>query len=274
MTEFPIAFYGHRPHPLAVHIGGTRLDGVPDGIHTGGAWLMPSGEVWKPLFARPHPTARALYATHELQALQALAEAGVPLFPANWREERIEVDGYTLPYLVRPKCRVYGSTAPIGDITTADLLRVEQAVLHANRLEWEIGDAISLALDPDQGLFILDLSCAQRMTGVGAFAADDRWRVERLFRDLGRDDLTELRRLACERLAYARLYHESNPWVAAKRPVIYRALQALEIPGAYTEQADQPGVGWWVLNDGPIDQRLLAECAGALEYVWERRIVE
>jgi hypothetical protein len=57
-TTLPLSIRDVAPGPDFTRLTGTRPDGLPDGVHTGGAWLSPDGrEVWKPLDARPYANA-------------------------------------------------------------------------------------------------------------------------------------------------------------------------------------------------------------------------
>jgi hypothetical protein len=42
----PLAIRDVGPHPHAVRITGSRPDGLPDGVHTGGVWLY-GGEIYR-----------------------------------------------------------------------------------------------------------------------------------------------------------------------------------------------------------------------------------
>lgn len=167
----------------------TNIRGLPENIHTGGIWVSPEGEYWKPLDARPYRNATKRFPTDEAACLSAMV--GRPFFPCNWRIAE-SVDGRR--WLVRHQAQVYGHDLPKEAITEGTALAVEQAIRDLNRQDWELGDDISLALDENGEMFILDLSAAIcRQGSVGIYAADDSQRVIRFFRWLGFDHLCSLR---------------------------------------------------------------------------------
>jgi hypothetical protein len=189
-NALPLSIRDVPPHPDAVRLTGKRPDGLPDGVHTGGAWLW-NDEVYKPLDGRPYANCEYHYPTHEAECLEDMA--GQPGFPRNWRIE--EVNGRR--FLVRPKCMTVPLDIDYRSLNKEHLLYIENAVRLLNRAGWEINDPISLAVDPDHYKpFILDLSAAQKLPNVGCCVADDSNRIERLFEDCGADLLVKLRRNA------------------------------------------------------------------------------
>ncbi len=185
MTRYPLSIRDIAPTANAIRLTGTRIDGLPDGYHTGGAWLV-GDEVWKPLDGRPYANCPNHYSTLEDIALEEMADQ--PCFPRNWRVE--ECNGRR--FLVRPKAIVITPK----ELLPSQALKIEQAVRSLNRAGWEIGDAISLGLCPvARQYFIMDLSNAHRM-----IRADDQWRIEALFKDADLDHLAHLRRNAHEAL--------------------------------------------------------------------------
>lgn len=158
----PLALRDVPPYPAAwVHLTGTRLDGLPDGYHTGGAWHHPAtGAVWKPLDGRPNPLCPYHVPTQESEALALMA--GEPAFPRNWRVETTDlpVDGVTITrrWLVRPHADVVDGRS--RHLTLGDVLNVEQGLRRFNRRGWGVNDALSVALDESLRPFILDLSTA------------------------------------------------------------------------------------------------------------------
>lgn len=184
---YPLSIRDIAPAPDAERITGTRPDGLPDGFHTGGAWRV-GDEVWKPLDGRPWANADCHVATREAEVLEFMA--GQPLFPRNWRIE--EANGRR--FLVRKFAHV------VDDFSQLDhdqLLYVERGVRALNAAGWEVNDALSLAFDLDSyELFLVDLSAVQPMTGTGAYAADEDWRLKQLFRAAGFESLARLRERA------------------------------------------------------------------------------
>jgi hypothetical protein len=185
--SFPIEMYGQPPFDGCTKLTGTRADGLPDGVHTGGAFLTPDGFVWKPLIARPYPNADALYPTKEIDLLREFADK--PFFPKNWTEV-MTPDGR--PWLVRKLAPVYGQEIEHRRINRDVLLALEQAVRGVNRAGWEINDLITLALDPKSYKpFIVDLSTAYPTRPVKW--CDDSDRFYRFAELCGYDRLSKLR---------------------------------------------------------------------------------
>ena len=184
---YPLSIRDIAPTPDAERLTGTRPDGLPDGFHTGGAWKV-GDEVWKPLDCRPYANADCHVSTREDEVLEAMV--GQPLFPRNWRVE--EANGRR--FLVRKFAHIVDD---FSQLSYEQVLEVERGVRALNAAGWEIGDAISLAFDLDSyELFIVDLSNAQKMTGTGAFAADEDWRVRKVFELAGFGALSKLRQHA------------------------------------------------------------------------------
>ena len=104
-TTYPLALRDMPPTDDGwLRLTGIRPDGLPDGFHTGGAWHhQATGEVWKPLDARPGPDCSFHEPTREAEALALVA--GAPGFPLNWRvaETTHAVDNvsYVRRWLVR-----------------------------------------------------------------------------------------------------------------------------------------------------------------------------
>lgn len=80
-TPLPLSIRDVGPHPDAVRLTGMRSDGLPDGVHTGGAWLWGQHGIFKPLDGRPYANAKNHYPTDELTVLELMA--GQPLFPRS-----------------------------------------------------------------------------------------------------------------------------------------------------------------------------------------------
>lgn len=172
MQEYPLSIRDVSPHPEAIRLTGINPDGTPNGFHTGGAWLI-NGEVWKSLDGRPFANCPNHYSTEEDVVLEEMADR--PLFPRNWRVE--EVNGRR--FLVRKEAHVIDD---FSDLDEREILKVEQAVRTLNATGWEVGDPITLAKErKSYQLFILDLSNAHKMKGSGAFAANEEWRIHKLF---------------------------------------------------------------------------------------------
>ena len=107
--EYPLSIRDVSPSPGAVRLTGTRQDGLPDGMHTGGAWLC-GEEVWKSLDGRPYANAECHYSTLEADVLEEMADK--PLFPRNWRIEEANGRRFLVRELPTAKARwLQGQTA-------------------------------------------------------------------------------------------------------------------------------------------------------------------
>ena len=189
---YPLSIREISTHPDAVRLTGVRLDGLPDGVHTGGAWHW-QGEVYKPLDGRPFYNAGNHMETEEEKILEDMRDQ--PLFPANWRIE--ELNGRR--FLVRPYCvMVPGPTLGKTYLDNAKLLMIEQGIRAANRRGWTIGDLITLGVDKQRKLFLVDLSNAWRYEP--AYNADDHDKIMRFFYLVGAEKLYNLRLKASEKL--------------------------------------------------------------------------
>lgn len=146
--------------------GFTRIDpgvnfrGIPDGCHTGGAYLSPDGkEAWKPLvglWPRVTLNGQGFLAapTQEVECLEAAA--GLRSFPHNWRVE--EAAGKR--WIVRPWAIPVKTTQDVRDhLSLDDIYRIEEDIRALNLRGWAIHDDITVALWRGQR-FVLDLSNA------------------------------------------------------------------------------------------------------------------
>lgn len=169
---------------------GRGINGVPEGVHTGGPWLSADGkEVWKPLDAKPYPNATGRYPTNEDVCLEAMA--GRPGFPVNWRVE--ERNGRR--WLVRPLCWLWPQERQLRSRLEVVLL-IEQAVFDLNAAGWEAfgSDLPQAAIDPAGNWFVLDLSAAFRPPTWRQDWHGDRAQVWRWIEAVGYGDLANLRR--------------------------------------------------------------------------------
>ena len=173
----PLSIREVKPHPLAVNYRGVRPDGLPDGFHTGGVYVL-DGQVYKPLDGRPYPNFDGHVPTMEAEALHALA--GLPFFPKNWRIE--EHNGRR--FLVRP----WATIVQPRDLEVDMLWRIAEAVNAANLRQWEIGDLITVGRIGDEW-FIVDLSTAHYCQYNATWPADDATYVGRLFEHAGHKEV-------------------------------------------------------------------------------------
>lgn len=249
LLNYPLEWINHNPG-----VGFTRLS-MPEGegIHTGGLFLSPQGEVWKPLDALPYQNASMRVSTREAEALEMMA--GQPGFPHNWRVEMVK----ERRYLVRPFCKVLGQSIPKQDVTLAQVLAIEQSVRSLNQRLWEVHDSITVAVDPQSGKpFILDLSAAQPYGdkhSSSMFKADDTAMMMRFLADMGFTELVELRKQAQS------LLHDER-WIMKDLPESYQHVyrydktnQNLCVKGALHQVEDEI----WVVTEEPLSGNVTVE---------------
>ena len=188
MKRLPLSVRDIPPHEEAERLTGTRADGLPEGVHTGGAWLW-KDRVYQPLDGRPYANADFHVALPDVvECLEAMA--GEPLFPKNWNVE--ERNGRR--FLVRNEALIV-TESHLKRFDRERLELIERAVRNLNRRGWEIGDEISLGYDRSiHQMFVVDMSNCHRQAGKVAFAADEEARVRRLWDLAGADNLIGLRR--------------------------------------------------------------------------------
>ena len=236
-SALPLTIRDVSPGPGAIRLTGVRPDGLPDGVHTGGAWLWGEGEVWKPLDGRPHPTAGAHFPTQDDVVLGVMA--GAPLFPRNWTVE--ERGGRR--FLVRAVAQIFPRDLPWSTLSEADALLVERGVRALNEAGWEIGDPVSLGRDPEGRLFLVDLSNAHFIASH-VHGADDLWRLDRFFQEAGFERLLRFRGLARTVIAPCRFLMAHRGYVhvyACPQPEVYACPQpdaAASVPGALYVSAE------------------------------------
>ncbi|MCP4427356.1 MAG: hypothetical protein GY803_22950 [Chloroflexi bacterium] len=116
-----------------------------------------------PWIASPTPIHRAAPPLARLYAWQKWPESRFSLKPGHWTANDCS-------WLVRPKSRALGQTWPVSDVADKRRLGldVERAVRELNRRNWQLSDAISLALDDKGRPFILDLSNARHVNAKSA----------------------------------------------------------------------------------------------------------
>jgi hypothetical protein len=189
--HWPIAIRDVAPHPDAVRLTGTTPNGLPSGVHTGGAWKL-NGYVYKPVDVQPSMGCGYHIFSQEVEVL--LEMTGQPLFPRNWWLERRN----DRTFIVRAVAWIFPEDIDYENIDRDDALMVERGVMGLNARGWEINDGIPLAMSagPEYTLFAYDMSAAQRMTGSGAYAADERSNVIEFFDRCGQTWLAKLRRNA------------------------------------------------------------------------------
>jgi len=270
-TALPLSIRDVAPGPGFSRLTGTRLDGLPDGIHTGGAWLSSDGrEVWKPMDCRPFANAECHVPTEEYAALEMMA--GQPAFPRNWRVE--ERNGRR--FLVRARALlVPGDEISPSALQIEDLETVEAGLRALNSRYWALGDVVSVAFDVECGPFILDLSNVHRE--LPPMPADDEWRFLDWLKRLGFDRLARLREDACHachavHTIEVQLGRNTDGWPGPEWTHVYASLSRpisgmwATINDAYYVAADYgaTGVWTWVVTPRPLDPSILKR----YELVW------
>lgn len=183
ITTLPLSLSDVAPGPGFSRISPARnWRGLVEGVYTGGPWLSPDGEYWKPLDALPYVNAPHRIETSEADCLDDMAFH--PLFPKNWRVET--ANGRR--WLVRPEAWMVDDRS-VRDLDRSQALLIEDGVRALNRRGWGIGDHISLAFDSDDRLFLLDLSNASQFDP----AVDDTRCVLAFWQWAGFTDLACLR---------------------------------------------------------------------------------
>lgn len=206
-NALPLSIRDTPPFPGAVRLTGIRPDGLPDGFHTGGAWEY-ANMIYKPLDGRPYANCENHYPTDEAQVLEEMA--GQPLFPRNWTIEQHN----NRWFIVRKKAFIVGGKE-VGwkDLSLEQVLHVEEGIRNLNAHWWEIGDLISLGIDPDTyELFLVDCSTAlKRSTNAqGCYIPDEEWRITRFF-ELTRFEVLKKRRQAARHEVHESSIDEKHP---------------------------------------------------------------
>jgi len=266
-NSLPLSIRDVGPSPDAIRLTGVRPDGLPDGTHTGGAWLL-DGMVFKPLDGRPYANCENHYPTREAECLEQMA--GIPLFPRNWHIE--EQNGRR--FLVRKQAYTIPEQIDYKALKHEQVLMIEQGVRGLNRAKWEINDFISLAIDPDSyEIFLLDLSAAQAMNGTGCYRADDEWRVHEFFKLCGEERLIDFRQNA-SRVLHKECWNMYHPGYHHVYASFSRPISGLwaRIPGA-PEYVHESFGDWnnstpwtWIITKEPLSQEILDRYE--LEWGW------
>lgn len=243
----------------------TRWDGLPEGVHTGGAWEY-QGKVWKPLDARPYPNCEVRVKTMEAEFLQAMADAGVPYFPKNWEV----VESNERWWLVREKATVFDDYS-YRNMDTEKYLELEQTIRIVNHLGWTLGDTIVLAWDMQSyEPFILDCSSAWKVSSYDS----EEWRVHSFFTQWAAG-IALIRTTGASAMADYRLWKESETlqptewkrkvnyaYASFARPfmLLWASKPAVEIDLVHTTGANwQKGIPHtWIFSQEPIDQEYLS----------------
>ncbi len=256
MPKLPLELRDISPHPDAVRITGTRPDGLPDGVHTGGAWVY-DGMVFKPLDARPYPNAEFLVETEEVDCLAAMENT--PFFPKNWTTETIN----DRRFLVRHEALVLHKDFTPAMLDKEVPLGVEAAIRNLNRAGWTINDHISLAISKIGVYFILDLSAAHKQSNKMSTIDAEDWLVHTFWKECEYIHLATLRDHARHILITRKFildYPEHrHVYASFNRPI--NSLWA-SIPNAVYVQQDN--ASWdtvvphtWVVTPNPLPEETI-----------------
>lgn len=267
MDTLPLAIRDIPPAPDFIRFTGWRVDGYPDGVHTGGVWISPCGsEYWKPLDGKPHPNADYHLPTWEAEVLELMAEH--PAFPRNWRIEEsgcviAEGQTYTRRWIVRGKARVLPWDLSVRSMPLRQVLEIEQGLRLLNTRRWSINDFLSVAVDLENRAFILDLSCA-----CPDERPDEEWRFLEWARTVGLEELARFRRRGRHVLTMSRI------WRGSRYQHIYASMEkslcaaSAHIPEAYFLPASwaEEGVQTWVVTTMLLDSATIAQ--HSLTWAW------
>jgi hypothetical protein len=267
--KLPIEIRDVPPGSDFTRLAPGEIHGLPDGVHTGGAWLSPDGkEVWKPLDGRPSQGADFHLPTMEAECLEAMA--GNPAFPRNWRMEEageLTVDGtiYTRRWLVRDKAILVPDDFPAYKMDLDDVYEIERGMRAADRAKWSIGDHLSVAYDRQGRVFILDLSCAHGVESTNPLL-DNEPRFRKWARAMGFERLVALREYADAVTSdlsiideHGEQYWYAHVYASRCRPI--SGLWADIEDAVYVQPAgevfDQTGVWTWVIVPEPLSEEVM-----------------
>jgi hypothetical protein len=257
-TDLPLSIRDVAPGPGAIRLTGQQANGLPSGVHTGGAWLY-QGYIWKPLDARPYANCDAHYPTQEAECLKAMA--GEILFPENWWIENRN----GRKFIVRKKAYLIPDDIDYSKLDYQQLLTIEKGIRNLNAHHWEIGDEIALAVDPDTyELFLYDLSTAHQMHDNGCYAADEEWRILQFFKLCQAERLVKFRENARHLTSMLIFDEDYQPGYRHVYASFNRPINSIwaSIPGAiyrHNDQADRgEAIPWtWVIIDQPLDDETI-----------------
>lgn len=245
-NRLPLSIRDTKPFQHATRLTGYRHDGLPDGFHTGGAWLW-ENKVYKPLDGRPYANCDHHYPTQEAEFLAEVSD--LASFPKNWTVETHN----GRRWLVRDRVIVLGGKdAPYkGCLDKTDLLQIGADIREINRRGWELQDCLSLGYD-NNGWFILDCSTVHRMTGNGCYAADDTHYVEKLFEICGYDWLAKLRQAGRHATNEYQMKAVKENRIEDIKLHLYHAYASFSRPFDFM-WADKPGCNVGLLHNDFVD---------------------
>lgn len=265
--QYPLELKDVAPGEGFTRIEAKRADGLPEGVHAGPFISADKSRVWKPLDVMPNPASRFRVPSREVECLQLMAgDAG---FPVNWRIEtagQVEVDGKTFKreWLVRDFAWLIKAIDDPVYLTLNQVTAIEGGVRLLNSRGWEINDLITVALDRNHDLFIVDLSSAWP-SGKGTHW-DEEHRIYTWFNQIGCERLTKLRkdgRAAVGPLEWPHYDTARNVYASRNRPM---SPMWARINGAHYIDANYRDTGVWTWIVTP--ELLSKETVDRYELTW------
>jgi len=210
MITFPLELGKVKPGPGFKWMGHTmRVDGLPDGMHTGGVYLSPDEtQVWKPLDALPCPNADYRAPTDEAECLYQMS--GTPGFLNNQQWQVVELNDRR--WLVMPRLRFWAQDQGVLKPPTLEhLLLIERAVLALNAAGWEYNDSPQLAYTPAGEPVLMDFSIAHKPDKWRKGWHGDQYRMNRWWEAMEHPEIAALRSRGMEVLHHVHAPYLFNP---------------------------------------------------------------
>ena len=208
------------PTPNAVRVQVTNPNNsLPEGTHAG-CWKVDNAgvvEYWKPTDVRPFANSALRYESQELDALKMMS--GHFGFPQNWWV----VKAHDRTWIVRNEALVIPDHVSGKELSPSVVKKLESSLREFNKVGWEIGDHIRIAIDDYDRPFFLDLSAAGH---VGRWAEDDQDRFYK-WCELNEHSWLSIRRQACKHLVcsvefmqkYGREVYGGHVYLSHNRPL-------------------------------------------------------
>lgn len=247
LAQYPLEIRECKPHIHATRINGVRMDGLPDGCHTGGAYLCPDGTVWKPLDGRPYLNADSHWATREAECLAELADT--PLFPKNW--DLRQANGRS--WVVRLVADILDETGA-RQLSLSELRYIQRGIYQMNAAGWMFNDALSMGRDRQTGeLFIVDLSCAHKLDRPES----ECWRLDKYLKEAGH--WTSAYKTQAVKMLRDRREDAMIRGIAAGRCAVYCSPDIEPVmEGVEVEVTVKQDIfGWWVLTSGNLPEDMV-----------------
>lgn len=235
------------------------------GIHCGGVFRSPDKKyIYKPLDCRDgHQNNAPRLRTQEDVVLDVMA--GAPGFPRNWHVE--QKNGRE--WLVRPACLTIPGTFPLAELREAHVLEIEAGLRALNEKNWDLGDGLEVAIDPQTRLpFLLDLSCSlYRGPKCSDLYRDDSSRFDTWVETVGFAEVSRFRwdaRHIVESVRFHYRYPKEYTHVYATTSGPFT--RSSELPGALLIEADRQKSEVWTWIVLPV--RLDVRRASDLGLIW------